>query len=50
MDPSDTELAERCPNAGCDSRLVRVSADDDANPHGRDAIVCPACLELLRVE
>lgn len=43
-----TELSERCPE--CGGRLVKTSEDDDTNPHGGDAVTCPACLKLIRVE
>jgi len=39
---------EKCPD--CDSELVRVSADDDANPHGVPVVACPACLDVVRKE
>jgi len=45
---SDEVLDERCTD--CDSELVRVSADDDANPHGHPIVTCPACLEIVRHE
>lgn len=45
---TDTELSETCPV--CDSNLVRVSADDPKNPHHDDAVTCPGCLELVRLE
>ena len=34
----------------CGTRLVRVSEDDDMNEHDGPAVVCPACLKLVRVE
>jgi predicted nucleic acid-binding Zn-ribbon protein len=45
---TDTELDERC--GACETRLIRTSEDDDTNPHGGDAVTCPSCLELKRVE
>ena len=41
-------ILERC--ADCDSELVRVSADDDANPHGVPVIACPDCRDIVRKE
>ena len=45
---SDTELDETCPS--CGTRLIRTDEADDANPQDRDAVSCPSCLELIRVE
>lgn len=46
--PADRILEETCDD--CGANLVRVSDGDPANPHDGDAVVCPGCLELVRVE
>jgi len=45
---ADEELAERCPS--CGTQLIRTDAGDAVNTHGGDAVTCPSCLELIRVE
>lgn len=34
----------------CGGSLIRVPADDDANPEDAPVVVCPSCLERVRVE
>lgn len=45
---SEAIILERC--SDCDSELVRVSADDDANPHGVPVVACPGCTKIVRKE
>lgn len=44
---TDTELSEECE---CGTNLIKTSADDDANPHDSPVVVCPACMDIKRIE
>jgi hypothetical protein len=45
---SQAVILEHC--SDCDRALVRVSADDEANPHDVSVLACPDCLDIVRKE
>jgi uncharacterized Zn finger protein (UPF0148 family) len=45
---ADELLDESCPD--CGTGLIKIEEGAESNHHDGDAITCPGCLNLIRVE